>query len=145
MPYWCHIANLNMIKPSKDAVVSIAATWAPQYAELLREFQAKGGRLDFPPKMLEVQRRVGAYVNLYEHENSLGIAGAIGLMGEDGFAELNEQTRALSESDQQKFLDEVFTDDSIADVVDYIEGPQTQEEWDRSSKVFAALSEEEQK
>jgi hypothetical protein len=134
-----------MIKPSKNAVISFAATWAPQYAELLRVFQSNGGRLGFPPKMLEVQRRVGAYVNLYEHENSLAIAVVMGLIGENGYSELNEQTKAMSEGEQQKFLDEAFTDDSFAEAIDAIEWPETKEQFDHAEKAFATLSKEEQK
>ncbi len=138
---------MENLRPDKILTVEFIAKLAPQYVEILREFQGKGGWIRMPEK-LEARIKnlnLSNYVLLYEDEKRIQVSLMLGLYGEEGFKEWRTEFEASGPETQQSFLDDLTVDAITDEGWDWLDEafPDTPEKEEIQRQQFESLSEEE--
>ena len=132
-----------MLKPRKEEAIKAAISLTPEYTKLFRELQKGGGRITFLPEIAQMQNVHGAYVKLYDNELKLGVALMVALLGEAEFKQLQTELKEASIEEQQKYIDEITTEEVINQFSEMLTIPENQQEWDDARKQFNSLPEDE--
>ena len=135
------------LRPSKEHALKAALELTPKYAELLKDIQSGNGRISFSPEIASIHNNVGTYVLMYDDERKIGRAILLFLLGEEGLREFVAESKLMSDSEQQDFVNEL-TDIEKSELIqtfDQLEIPSTQKEWQAARDALAALPEEERK
>lgn len=131
------------IRLTKPLAIKFAITFAPLYAELFAELKADGERLVLTDRFTIIRQRIGSYVRLYDNEAHIGIAMMNGLLGEDGFRELNEESKDWTHQQKLDFLELAANPDNFQQYVDDLGIPETEDEWEAAELAAAELNEDE--
>lgn len=80
---------VDLVRPRKSLVISMVTNLAPEYVEILSEFQTKGGWIRLPEKIEEIRRQslMSDYVLLYEDEKRIQMSLMLFLLGKSGLRE----------------------------------------------------------
>ena len=81
----------DLVRLEKVIVRKFVVEFAPQYAEVLRDFQRRGKRLRLPDQLLTIREnlKIHNYVELYNEERRINISLFLALLGEESFKEYN--------------------------------------------------------
>lgn len=135
------------MRPDKALVSKLIGKWAPQYVEVLREFQGKGGWIRMPEKFEATIKNLSLsnYVLLYDDERRIQNSLMIGIFGEEGFKELAGELQAVEPHTQQTFLDDITASATTDEEWEWLDKllPDSPEKEDAQRKLFNSLSEEE--
>jgi len=137
---------MDLIRIDKDAARNFVVQFAPEYAAILRDLQRQGKWLRLPDEMLNIRNnlKIHNYVELYDDEKRIGVAMFIGLLGQQGFKELNSEVSELSREEQSAWLHEFVADADAFDIESSFP-PESEEARRELTKQFEELSEEEKK
>lgn len=96
------------LKLDKALTREIIVNVSPQYVELLRELQSKGGWVRLPEKFDALFRRLNFdnYVLLFDDEKSINICFVLFLMGQQGLKEFNADLETMTPEQQAEFAQE---------------------------------------
>lgn len=134
-----------MLRPSKDAAVKAAISLTPQYAQLLRDLQKGGGKLQFRPEIRSLQHRFPQYIDCYDNELKIGAALMLAVLGEEEYHRLSAELESATAEEQQEFLDEIAKEEDWQELADSFLFPDTPHGWAEARKQFEALPPEEQR
>jgi len=132
-----------MISLTKESAVSFVTRWTPLYAEIFCELLKEGGRVRIESRFSKIRQNLGNYVQLYDDEKKLGVAVLLGLLGEDGFQELNEDSKSWTEKENADFLKSLSSEEGEKSVDDALNFPQSEEEWAAQENSFQSLPDDE--
>lgn len=135
------------MRPEKALATELIVKWVPQYVEILREFQGKGGWLRMPEKLEAAIKNLNLnnYVLLYEDEQRIQNSMMLGIFGEEGFGKLTGELQAVEPHAQQTFLDDITASATSDEGCEWLDEmfPDSPEKEEALRKSFNSLSEEE--
>lgn len=141
------IEEMEKFRPDKALTVGLVAKLAPEYVEILRELQGKGGWIRMPERQEAIIKnlKLSNYVQLYEDEKRINLSLMFGLMGEDGFKEWSAEIDAAGPEKQQAFLDELAANATTDEGGEWLDEmlPDDPEKIEAQRKLFESFTEEE--
>lgn len=135
--------TVKALRLEKSAAIKFSVTFAPLYADLFSELKANGERLVLTDRFALIRQKVGSYVRFYDDEARIGIAMMNGLLGEDGFRELNKESMKWSQQQKLDFIESAAKTETVQRYLDELAIPQTEEEWQAAELAASRASEEE--
>lgn len=138
---------MQPVRPTKESAIKAAICLAPEYADLLRDFQRGNGRVGFPVTVAAIQNQCGFYVTFYEAEHKIGKALCLGLMGIGGYKEFEERMALASQEEGQAYLDEManLDEESVNQMLSNFRMARTPVENDEIKKYLSSLPEDERR
>lgn len=137
---------MDGIKLDKELTRKLIVSLAPQYADMLRDLQSPGKWAKLTRKYGGVFQGAGLdrYMELLEDERRIGVALWRFLLGDDGHKDLNESLAAMSEDEQQTWVDELMSEAADPDAWSFTEDmfPDTPEKEAAARRAFDELSDE---
>lgn len=127
----------------KSVAINFAVTFTPLYAGIFAELKANGERLILTDRFALVRQRIGSYVRFYDNEAHIGVAMMNGLLGEDCFRELNEESKDWTHQQKIDFIEFVVNPENLQQCVDDLDIPETEDEWKAAELAASEMGEEE--
>ena len=134
----------QVVRPDKSVTRKFVVDFAPQYAEILRDFQRLDKNLRLPHQFLAIREnlKIHNYVELYNNEEHLNGFLFLALLGEDQFKTFNAELAALPRAEQIAWLNQIVRDAAELDVADFFP-PDSEEARKQIQEQFEQLPEEE--
>lgn len=138
---------MTKLQLDKDLTRKLIVALAPQYADMLRDLQSPGKWAKLTRKYDGVFQGAGLdrYMELLEDERRIGVALWRFLLGDKGHKDLNESLAAMSENEQQTWLNELMSEAGEPEAWSFMEDmfPDTPEKEAAARRTFEELSAEE--
>lgn len=132
-----------MIRPPKEVALRFVKTWTPIYADLHQELKEEGGRIALGNRFASIRQNIAAYVTLYDDERKFAFVLMKALLGEEGLKEFALESAKWAEEDLSAFSEYWFSDKLEQDLIELLDFPETDAEWEEREKMFYALPESE--
>ena len=140
---------MGKVQLDKALTRKLIVTLAPQYAETLREFQspAKWAKVSGKLEGFLQGAAADSYVTLYDDEKRIHRCLWLFLLGEDGNREMNAELAAMSQGEQQVWLDDLVREASEEGAWSWMEDmfPDTPAKEEAVQQQFEALGDDEKK
>lgn len=138
---------MSNFQVNRELTRKLIVKLAPAYTEMLGELQSPGlwgkvlRKYDGPFQ----GGGADAYVTLFDDERKIHLTLWCALLGESGFKELNAQVAAMSQEEQQSWVNELVAEFDQDEAWSWMEPlfPDTPEKEEAARRAFETLSEEE--
>lgn len=134
------------IQLDQELTRKLVITMAPQYAEMLRDLQsqAKWAKLVRKYEGIFQGPLLDTYAAIFDDERKIGIVLWLFLLGEEGHKELNAEIAAMSNDDQQTWINELALEAAEEDSWSWLDDmfPDSPEKEEAARRVFAELNED---
>lgn len=128
---------------SRESALSFAKRMTPLYAEVFQELRSDGGRVGLAKRYAQIRQNIGTYVLLYDDERKPGAAVALGLLGEAGVKQFNQDAASWSQQDFSEFVEEFGSEENQEELLQSLSLPTTEAEWLTQDNLYQAMTDDE--
>lgn len=109
------------VRLEKEVAVRFVVEFAPQYAEILRDFERQGKWLKLPEPLSNIREnlKIHNYVELYNDEQRILIFLFLSFLGKDGLKKFSDDVAARTREERVKLLHELVHEVRDFDIETY--------------------------